>query len=145
VGLPDRPQFKHEQIAALRFVFVRGKLGPSGEPLCMLSVGLHLLKEGLPGLIELDQDLVADLARQSIIGIRGLDQMIDGTVVEVDTLEEECLAHIVVGQIPEVFGGQSHLINTQESWIPLGDDMLLDQLHSVPSLDWSTSVTCSQM
>ena|GEM_PF-5072757 len=67
--------------------------------------------------------------------------MIDGGVVEVDALEDEGLADIVVGQVPEVLGGKGHLINTLEARVTLGDDMLLDQLHPVPSHDGSASVT----
>src|SRR5690348_9871566 len=115
--LPDRSPFKNEQIATLRFVFVLGKLGLSGEPLWMLPIGFPLLKEGPPGLIELDQHLITDFARQSLIGLRGLDQVIDRRVVEIRVLENESLAHIVVGQVPEVFGGKGHFINTLEAWV----------------------------
>src|SRR6266581_4845136 len=120
---PDRSPFKNEQIAALRLVFVLGKRGPSGEPLWMLPIGFHLLKESSPGCIELDQDLITDFARQSFIGIRGLDQMIDRSVVEIRVLENERLAHIVVGQVPQVFGGKGHLINTLEAWVPRAEHM----------------------
>jgi hypothetical protein len=133
--LPDRSPFKNEQIATLRFVFVLGKPGPSGEPLWMLVIRFHLLKEGAPGLIELDLDLIADFARQSLIGIRRLDQMIDSGVVEVDVLEDEGLAYIVVGQVPEVFGGKGHPIDALEARVTLADDMLLNQLHPVPPHD----------
>src|SRR6266581_1436145 len=125
MGLPDRSPFKNEQIAALSFVFVLGKLGPSAEPLWMLPIGFHLLKEGSPGLIELDQHLITDFARQSFVGLRGLDQMIDGSVIEIRLLEDESLAHIVIGQVPEVFGGKGHLINTLEAWVARADHMLL--------------------
>src|SRR6266478_1413792 len=129
MSLPERSQFKDEQIATLRFVFVLGKPGPSGEPLWMLPIGFHLLKEGSPGLIELDQNLITDFARQSLIGIRGLDQMIDRSVAEIRVLENERLAHKVVGQVPEVFGGKGHRINTLEAWVARADHMPLHQLH----------------
>ena len=57
MGLPNRPSFKDEQIATLCFVFVGRRLGPPGEPLCMLPVGFHLLKKGSPGLIEFGSTL----------------------------------------------------------------------------------------
>src|SRR5260221_13160281 len=97
MSLPERSPFKNEQIATLRFVFVLGKLGPSGEALWMLPIGFHLLKEGSPGLIELDQHLITDFARQSFVGIRGLDQVIDGSVIEIRVREDERLAHRVIG------------------------------------------------
>src|SRR5260370_41975932 len=101
MGFPDRPQFKDEEIAALCFVLVLGEFGPSSEPLWTLPVGFHLLEEGGPGLIELDQDLIAHLARQGLVGIRRLDQMIDGGVVEVAMLENERLPTLVVSKVPE--------------------------------------------
>src|SRR5258708_5126855 len=55
MGFPDRPQFKDEEIAALCFVLVLGEFVPSGEPLWTLLVGFHLLEEGGPGWMELDQ------------------------------------------------------------------------------------------
>src|SRR6266853_5247417 len=128
MGLPDRSQFKNEKIATLRFVFVLGKLGPSGEPLWMLPLGFYLLKEGSPGFIELDQHFITDFARQSFIGIRGLDQIIDRSVVEIRVLENERLAHIVVGQVPEVFGGKGQGVNTLEAWVARAEHMLLHQL-----------------
>jgi hypothetical protein len=78
-----------------------------------------------PGLIELDQDLIADFARQGPVGLRRLHETIDSGVVEVDVLEEEGLAHRVVGQVPEVFGGKGHLIDLLEARVTLADDMLL--------------------
>ncbi len=129
MSFPDRSQFKDEQIATLRFVFVLGESGSACEPLWLLVVRRHLLKESGPGLIELDQHLITDFARQGLVGFRGLDQMIDSGVVEVDVLEEEGLTHRVVGQVPEVFGGKGHPIDPLEARIALADDMLLNQLH----------------
>jgi|GEM_PF-5419844 len=60
---PDRSPFKNEQIAPRGFVFVPGELGLSGELLWMLPIRFRRFKEGVPGRIELDQDLIADLAR----------------------------------------------------------------------------------
>src|SRR6266487_1702688 len=100
MSFPDRSQFKDEQIAALCFVFVLGKLRPSGEPLWMLPISFYFLKEGSPGCIELDQHLITDFARQGLVGIRELDQIIDGSVIEVRVLEDEGLAHIIIGQVP---------------------------------------------
>jgi hypothetical protein len=73
--------------------------------------------------------LITDFARQSLVGIRRLDQMIDGSVIEIRVLEDERLAHRVIGQVPEVFGGNGHLIHTLEAWVALADHMLLHQLH----------------
>jgi hypothetical protein len=92
-------------------------------------MGFHLLKEGSPGLIELDQHLITDFARQSFVGIRGLDQMIDHSVIEIRVLKDESLAHRVICQVPEIFGGQGHRINTLEAWVARADHMLLHQLH----------------
>jgi len=49
--------------------------------------------------------------------------VIDGSVIEVDVLEEEGLAHSVVSQVPEVFGGKSHLIDAPEARVALADDV----------------------
>src|SRR5690348_14391480 len=69
--------------------------------------------------------------------------MIDSSVVEVDVLEEEGLAHRVVGQVPEVSGGKGHLIDPLEARVALADDMLLNQLHPVPPYDESASAACT--
>src|SRR6266436_7864288 len=103
---PERSQFKDEEIAALGFVLVLGELGSACELLWMFSVRFHRFKEGGPGFVELDQNLIADFARQGLVGIRRLDQMIDSSVVEVLVLKDEGLAHIVVSQVPEVLGGK---------------------------------------
>jgi hypothetical protein len=38
-----------------------------------------------------------------------------GDGVEVNMLKDEGLAHIVVGQVPEVLGGKGHLIDSLEA------------------------------
>jgi hypothetical protein len=48
----------------------------------MLAPDLHGLEEGLPGLVELDQHLVADLAWERLIGGVTFDQVINRLVVE---------------------------------------------------------------
>jgi hypothetical protein len=96
----------------------------------MLQVRLYRFKEGGPGFLELDQDLIADFARQGLVSLGRLDQVIDIGVVEVEVLEDEGLAYIVVGQVPEVLGGPCHFIDGSEARVSLADEMLLHQLHA---------------
>src|SRR5712692_4515845 len=111
-------------------LFISGEFRTTGELLRVLAPLLHCFKEGDPGFMKLDEHLIADFSGKGLVGIRGFDQVIDVCIVEVLVLKNEGLAHRVVGQVPQVLGGKSGLIDPYIAWVPFGDHMLLDQLHS---------------
>ena len=57
--------------------------------------------------MHLHQHLIGDFGGKGLVGVGVLDQVKDGRVIQVGVLKDERLPHLVVGQIPEVFGRQS--------------------------------------
>src|SRR5260221_6630307 len=128
--LPDGPPLIDQQITPGSLVFVCGQFRAPGKQLGLVAPGLHGLKEGDPGFVQLNEYLIADLAGKRLIGGVAFDLVIDRHVVQVDSLVDEGLAHEVVGGIPEVFGLESRLINLAITWITARNHMLFHDLHA---------------
>ena len=87
------------------------------------------LKKGLPGCVQLDEHLIGHLGWQRCVGIGVFEYRVEGRRVLVGLLKNEGLARMVVGEIPQVFGGEGHLVDL----VPLGmgtrDDVLFYSSH----------------
>ena len=57
--------------------------------------------------MHLHEHLIGDFGGKGLVGVRVLDQVKDGRVIQVGVLKDERLPHLVVGQIPQVLGRQS--------------------------------------
>ena len=101
--LRDRPFLIHEQIAPLGFVLVLGQLRATQELLRVLAPLGHGLEKGHPGLVKLDEHLIAHFTRKGLIGFMGLDLLKNLDMIEIDALVNEGLTHHVVGGVPEIF------------------------------------------
>src|SRR5260370_12844944 len=95
----------------------------------MLSPFLHRFEEAEPGVVQLEKHLITDFSWKGFVGVRRLHEMVGRDVVEVLVLKDEGLAHIVVGQVPQVLRGEGGHIDPCVAWIPFANDMLLNQLH----------------
>lgn len=71
----------------------------------------HLLEEGYPVFVQLDENGVTDFGWQGSVGFMRLYQMKHFHIVEIDSLEDEGLAHQVIGGIVEILGGKGGLID----------------------------------
>jgi hypothetical protein len=80
--LPDGAFLVDQHIAPLSFVLVPRQFRATGEPFGMLAPFCHGFKEAKPGFVQLDEDLIAHLARKGLLGFMLLDQMKDCRVVE---------------------------------------------------------------
>jgi hypothetical protein len=111
VPLPDRLALIDQEVAPGGFVLVAGQFRATGELLGMLAPGLQGLEEGKPGVVHLQEYLIAHLAWEGLIGGVPFDLVIDGHVVQIAALPDERLTYQIVGGIPQVFGGKSRRIN----------------------------------
>ena len=85
--------------------------------------------------MQLEKDLIADLARKGLIGFMGLDLMEDGHRSEIRPFKDEGLTHQIIGRIPQIFRGEGRLVDALEAWICPLDDVLLDQVACHLSFD----------
>src|ERR1051326_7396796 len=106
----------------------------------MLAPGLHGLEEGLPGLVQLQEHLIADLAWEPLIGGVAFDLVVDRLLVQIDAFMDERLAEEVVGGVPEVLGGKGGRIDLAIALILARDDVLFNQSHAQLLLGLNTSV-----
>src|SRR5258708_3807206 len=81
--------------------------------------------------MQLQEDLVGDFRGKSLVGIRLLEYMKNGGVIEVRLLKNERLSHMVIGEIPQVFGRKRQLVDRLKLRMCLLNDMLLDSPHGV--------------
>jgi hypothetical protein len=118
--------------------------GSFGRPVnnsgCSRQTYLHGFEEGLPRLVQLNQHLIADLARERLVGGVAFDQVINRRVVQVAPLRDEGLAHEVVGGVPEVLGGKGGRIDRAIALILARDDVLFNQSHAQLLLGLNTAV-----
>jgi hypothetical protein len=80
--------------------------------------------------MHLHKHLIGDFGGKGLVGVRVLDAMKDGRVIQLGVLKDERLPHLVVGQIPEVFGRQSHLVDSAKLLVRLFNHVLFDARHS---------------
>jgi hypothetical protein len=84
--------------------------------------------------MQVQEHLIGDFGGKGFVGIRLLDPMKDGGVIQLGVSEDERLPHMVVGQIPEVLRRQSHLVDGAKLRVSLFNHVLFDALHgSLPS------------
>lgn len=57
--------------------------------LWVLAVDLHCLKEGAPGVMELEEDLIGSFGRERLVRIRFFEQMKRCRVIEIGLVKKE--------------------------------------------------------
>ena len=62
-------------------------------------------------MVQLQEHLIGHFGGECPVGLRLFEQMKRGAVIEIRFLEEEGLADVVVGQVPEVFGSKGQRID----------------------------------
>ena len=65
---------------------------------------------------------------------RRLHQVIDGCILKIAVLKNERLPHIVVRQVPQIFGSEGGGIDAFEARVSAFDDVLFNESHPVPSI-----------
>src|SRR5260370_21128993 len=132
-AFPNRAQFKAKKVASPRLVLVLGQLGAACKLRWVFTPLLHRLKEGDPGLMQLDEDLIGYFGRKSLIGIGFFQQTKRGDIIQVSVLEDEGLPDVIVCQIPQVFRGKGHFIDRLVLGMILFYNMLLNPSHASAS------------
>jgi len=130
----DRLDRVREQIAPCRFRLVLRQLRASHESRWIFSVGLAGRKEGTPIMIHLAQHPLRYLARQGAVVRRVFHELVQLWVGEIRVLEDERLAHEVIGGVVKVLGQKRRLVDHLKAGIGVRDDVLLNQLHRLGAL-----------
>jgi hypothetical protein len=115
-----------KQEAALGLVFVARDLGASREGRGVLAIGLHPFKKAAPIVVKLNQDSIADFARQGTIGLMLFQAMEDGGVGQIGPLVKEGLPDVVIGLVVQVFRGKGCPVNDGKACILVTDEMSFD-------------------
>jgi hypothetical protein len=98
----------------------------------VLFVGFARRKVRLPILLKQSHDIIADFARQCLIGFMPLHPMKNRRRVESDPFVDEGLSDKIVRCVVEVFGGNGSTIYRLLAEIALVNDMLFNEMHPQP-------------
>ena len=64
-----------------------------------------------PGCVELDEHLIRDFGRKCFVGICRFKQGIERCIVSVFPLEKEGLAHMIIREVPHIFGSICEIVD----------------------------------
>ena len=79
--------------------------------------------------MELDEDLIGHFGGKRLVRLRLFEEMKRGRVIQIGLVKNKRLPDVLVGQIPQVFRGQRHLIDGFPMRVSFLNDMLFDSSH----------------